>query len=75
MDDERIEMLIRIARDYAGQLRDTVGVSIWEVCDEVERLRDKVQDLRMLMEQDSCEIERLHAELNKFLPRELGKSL
>ena len=75
MDDERIEILIRIARDHAGELRDTVGSAIWEVCDEVERLRDKVQDLRMLMEQDSCEIERLHAELNKFLPRELGKSL
>ena len=75
MDDERIEILIRIARDHAGELRDTVGSAIWEVCDEVERLRDKVQDLRMLMEQDSCEIERLHAELNKLLPRELGKSL
>ena len=60
MDDERIEILIRIARDHAGELRDTVGSAIWEVCDEVERLRDKVQDLRMLMEQDSCEIGRAH---------------
>ena len=59
MDDERIEMLIQIARGHAGKLRDTVGVSIWEVCDEVERLRAQVEDLRMHAEQDACEIERL----------------
>ena len=62
MDDERIEMLIQIARGHAGKLRDTVGVSIWEVCDEVERLRAQVEDLRMHAEQDACEIERLRTE-------------
>lgn len=33
-----------------------------EAADEIERLRDKVQDLRMHAEQDECEIERLRAE-------------
>jgi hypothetical protein len=33
------------------------------VINEIERLRDKEQDLRMLLEQDACEIERLQKEL------------
>ena len=32
-----------------------------QAADEIERLREKVQDLRMYAEQDSCEIERLRA--------------
>ena len=34
-----IALIIRIVRDHAGQLRDTVGMACWEVCDEIERLR------------------------------------
>jgi predicted ATP-dependent protease len=34
-----MELIIRIARDHAGQLRDTVGSAIWEICDEIERLQ------------------------------------
>jgi hypothetical protein len=33
-----MKLIIRIARDHAGQLRDTVGCAIWEICDEIERL-------------------------------------
>ena len=33
--------------------------------DEIERLREKIQDLRMHAEQDACEIERLRARLGK----------
>jgi len=33
------------------------------VINEIERLRNKEQDLRMLLEQDACEIERLQKEL------------
>tara|TARA_R110000868_G_scaffold135832_1_gene348461 strand:+ start:2663 stop:2989 length:327 start_codon:yes stop_codon:yes gene_type:complete len=43
------------------------GDMMCRVCDErmdavaeIERLRDTVQDLRMHLEQDACEIERLH---------------
>ena len=32
-----------------------------DAADEIERLREKVQDLRMHAEQDACEIERLRA--------------
>ena len=33
-----------------------------EAADEIERLREKVQDLRMYAEQDACEIERVQTE-------------
>ena len=32
-----------------------------DAADEIERLRHKIQDLRMHAEQDACEIERLRA--------------
>ena len=35
--------------------------------DEIERLRDKVQDLRMHAQQDACEIERLCQQIATLL--------
>lgn len=43
----------------------TICALAWSL-DEIERLREKVQDLRMYAEQDACEIERLRAEVARL---------
>lgn len=42
-----MQLIIRIARDHAGQLRDTVGSAIWELCDQLEHYDNLIMDLKM----------------------------
>ena len=55
--------------DIVTRLREP-GLCGWnaqqEAADEIERLREKVQDLHMYAEQDACEIERLRAEVARL---------
>jgi hypothetical protein len=53
MDNVDMEVIIRIARDHAGQLRDTVGSAIWEICDEIERLTHLLDKLNYYIEHSS----------------------
>ena len=57
------DIVTRLRTKYAGQLPICA-----EAADEIERLRHKIQDLRMLAEQDACEIERLRE------PRKKGET-
>lgn len=42
------------------------GCMICTAADEIERLREKVQDLQMYLEQDACEIERLRTFIDQW---------
>lgn len=60
-----------MADDIVAQLRSMLDpemplserLVISDAIEEIERLRNKEQDLRMHLEQDACEIERLRREL------------
>lgn len=45
-----------------------------EAADEIERLREQLQDARMYLEQDACEIERLRAETKRTLRQKLRET-
>lgn len=59
-------------KDIVTELRYTTTVDRypWDntlydrAADEIERLREQLEDARMYAEQDACEIERLYAEVN-----------
>ena len=60
MTDDIVTML---RKEYDHFNQDGVGdyELLTTAADEIERLREKIQDLRMHAEQDACEIERLRA--------------
>lgn len=62
MTDNIIDHLLPFIHD---EMRMPAGL-VKTVIDEIERLRQKVQDLRMYAEQDACEIERLRADRDRW---------
>ena len=66
MTDDIVTRLREHAEDEAMLRNDWLRDVMREGADEIERLREKVQDLRMYAEQDACEIERLRAEVARL---------
>ena len=64
-DSEASDDIVTRLREECESLKVDVQV-LREAADEIERLREKIQDLRMHAEQDACEIERLRAEVARL---------
>ena len=62
MTDDIIAHLLPFIHD---ETRMPAGL-VKTVIEEIEQLREKVQDLRAYAEQDACEIERLRAEVARL---------
>lgn len=62
---------------YADCWQSHRACATHRAADEIERLREQLQDARMHAEQDACEIERLRAELaaERALADQLANSL
>jgi len=70
--------LVQELRDWAAIVEEATAKNVHvqvlnmnmckEAADEIERLREKVQDLQMYVEQDACEIERLRSLVDDLLP-------
>ena len=62
MTDDIIKHLLPFVHD---EMRMPAGL-VKTVIEEIEGLREKVEDLRAYAEQDACEIERLRAEVARL---------
>lgn len=61
MADDIVERLRAVSERYRYNTPQHLAENIDAAADEIERLREREQDLRMHAEQDACEIERLRA--------------
>jgi chromosome segregation ATPase len=60
------DIVTRLQQMLDGPVPFVVGrEDIREAADEIARLREKVEDLRMYLERDACEIERLRKEADE----------
>jgi hypothetical protein len=62
MTDDAVSGIVERLRGLADDLHGYDADACHDAADEIERLREKVQDLRMYAEQDAWVIERLRAE-------------
>lgn len=70
MADDIVERLRHVAwlAEEGSEVTDLAATA----ADEIERLRDKVQDLRMLAQRDAAEIERLWIKGNELRTELIG---